>query len=618
VFFILLFVLVLTCLRKFNVPFQQDTRIVNFTLITMADLVKEGMARFSDFNRVIKKSLSPEAPYPYTPGNTAPETASDLIGDIKSLGLKDYRTLASLVNAMVTGDATDDNDLLLENLIQLLSKLPESSKEGKQLTDDLLAQLWSSLEHPPTTTVSPRSRYRSADGSGNSTHSPSLGAANTSYARSVPAMTFQAPTTSLPSPSTIFDALFARGDTFTPHPQRISSILFYLAILITHDIFQTSPTDRSTNLTSSYLDLSPLYGRNASEQKSIRQFKSGLLKPDAFSSKRLLGFPPGVAVLLIMFNRFHNYVVVQLAKINEGGRFPPPSAGLSDVARAAQIAKVDEDLFQTGRLITCGLYVNIILRDYVRTILALNLAETETAWCLDPRSGTGKMPRGGGNQVSVEFNLVYRWHSALSERDANWVAEELKRVLGSDKEPEEVGMGEMIQALKRWEEKIPTEPLEREVGGLKRQTDGTYDDKELVKIWCDSVEDVAGAFGANKVPNALRSVEMLGILEARQWNVATLNEFRAFMGLTKHTTFEDINPDPVVAAKLQGLYDSPDAVELYPGLVAEKPKPPMDPGSGLCVNYTTSRAILSDAVALVRGDRFHTVDYTPRNVTNWG
>jgi len=319
-----------------------------------------------------------------------------------------------------------------------------------------------------------------------------------------------------------------------------------------------------------------------------------------------------------MFNRFHNYVVVQLAKINEGGRFPPPSAGLSDVARAAQIAKVDEDLFQTGRLITCGLYVNIILRDYVRTILALNLAETETAWCLDPRSGTGKMPRGGGNQVSVEFNLVYRWHSALSERDANWVAEELKRVLGSDKEPEEVGMGEMIQALKRWEEKIPTEPLEREVGGLKRQTDGTYDDKELVKIWCDSVEDVAGAFGANKVPNALRSVEMLGILEARQWNVATLNEFRAFMGLTKHTTFEDINPDPVVAAKLQGLYDSPDAVELYPGLVAEKPKPPMDPGSGLCVNYTTSRAILSDAVALVRGDRFHTVDYTPRNVTNWG
>jgi hypothetical protein len=44
----------------------------------------------------------------------------------------------------------------------------------------------------------------------------------------------------------------------------------------------------------------------------------------------------------------------------------------------------------------------------------------------------------------------------------------------------------------------------------------------------------------------------------------------------------------------------------------------MAPGSGLCVNYTTSRAILSDAVCLVRGDRFYTADYTPKNLTNWG
>jgi linoleate 8R-lipoxygenase / 9,12-octadecadienoate 8-hydroperoxide 8R-isomerase len=29
-------------------------------------------------------------------------------------------------------------------------------------------------------------------------------------------------------------------------------------------------------------------------------------------------------------------------------------------------------------------------------------------------------------------------------------------------------------------------------------------------------------------------------------------------------------------------------------------------------------AILSDAVALVRGDRFYTVDYTPKSLTNWG
>jgi len=67
------------------------------------------------------------------------------------------------------------------------------------------------------------------------------------------------------------------------------------------------------NLTSSYLDLAPLYGRNKEEQLAVRALEAGRLKPDSFSSKRVHGFPPGVGVLIIMFNRFHNYVVTQLA-----------------------------------------------------------------------------------------------------------------------------------------------------------------------------------------------------------------------------------------------------------------------------------------------------------------
>lgn len=34
--------------------------------------------------------------------------------------------------------------------------------------------------------------------------------------------------------------------------------------------------------------------------------------------------------------------------------------------------------------------------------------------------------------------------------------------------------------------------------------------------------------------------------------------------------------------------------------------------------YTISRAILSDAFALTRGDRFYTQDFTPYNMTAWG
>ncbi len=102
--------------------------------------------------------------------------------------------------------------------------------------------------------------------------------------------------------------------------------------------------------TSSYLDLSPLYGDTQEDQDQIRTFKDGKPKPDCFSEHRLLGFPPGCGVLLIMFNRFHNYVVDQLAVINEANRFAKPREGLSEELEKKAWAKYDNDLFQTGRL----------------------------------------------------------------------------------------------------------------------------------------------------------------------------------------------------------------------------------------------------------------------------
>ena len=70
--------------------------------------------------------------------------------------------------------------------------------------------------------------------------------------------------------------------------------------------------------------------------------------------------------------------------------------------------------------------------------------------------------------------------------------------------------------------------------------------------------------------------------------------------------------------KVQALYETPDDIELYPGLQAEEAKTPFLPGSGLCPGFTIATAILADAVALVRGDRFYAVDYSPANLTNFG
>src|SRR5277367_1217529 len=131
------------------------------------------------------------------------------------------------------------------------------------------------------------------------------------------------------------------------------------------------------------------------------------------------------------------------------------------------------------------------------------------------------------------------------------------------------------------------------------------------------------------IPVALRAVTMLGVEQSRSWNTASLNEFRHFFGLVQHKTFEQVNSDPEMQKKLRQLYQHPDNIELYPGILIENTKIPMAPGSGLCPNQTIGKAILSDAVALVRGDRFFTVvftipcsfliqDYSPRTLTQFG
>ncbi|KKA20520.1 Linoleate 8R-lipoxygenase [Rasamsonia emersonii CBS 393.64] len=539
-------------------------------------------------------------------------TPTGLINDLPHVKPKDVETLIDVAKAATTGDPQNDRDYIMERVIQLAAALPTSSRNGQALTDAFIRMLWNGLQHPPTSCLGKEFIYRAADGSNNNLYWPQIGAAGTHYARSVEPKTILPG--ALPEPEVLFDSLLARK-TFTPHPNKISSVLFYLASIIIHDLFRTDRTDFSKSLTSSYLDLSPLYGSNQEEQNAVRTFKDGKLKADCFSDTRVLGFPPGVGVLLIMFNRFHNYVVQNLAVINEDGRFTKP-----DESDTKAYAKYDNDLFQTGRLVTCGLYVNIILKDYVRTILNLN--RTNSVWALDPRTDMKNTafgeapPKATGNQVSAEFNLLYRWHACISERDEKWT-EGLYNKLFPGVPSSQISVQQFVEGIARWERALPADPQERPFADLKRGANGSFDDDDLVKIFKDGVEDCAGAFGASHVPTVLKAVEVLGIRQARSWNLATLNEFRKFFNLTPHQTFEDINSDPYIADQLKHLYDHPDYVELYPGLIIEDAKDTKVPGSGLCTNYTISRGILFDAVVLIRGDRYCTVDWNPKNVTRW-
>ncbi|KAI0534535.1 heme peroxidase [Xylaria digitata] len=598
------------------------------------------------------------------------KVATELMRDYA--GLRSSVTIPQIVELIKElthpAEPLDDKKGTTELLISILTALPSTSEARRHLTNKLIDTMWGNLQHPPLTYVggdvkyevvnsqtsaatepkpsdviefkSPDSdvilreivpqspdglhQYRMPDGSFNNILQPTLGKANTPYAKAV--RNTKRLQGVKPDPSLLFDLLLARDDsTFRENPAGVSAMLFYHASIIIHDIFRTSRTDMNISGVSSYLDLAPLYGSSLKDQLEIRTMKEGKLKPDTFHEKRLLGQPAGVNVLLVLYSRMHNYVADILLKINENGRFTlacPENAGPEDRAKA--LAKQDHDLFNTARLIVGGLYVNISLHDYLRAIT--NTHHTSSDWTLDPRVDITKqydgegVPRGVGNQVSVEFNLMYRFHSCISKKDESWInGFFLKLFPGRTEEDlKNVKWDELGKALQDFEASIPKDPSVRTFDGLERQADGRFKDEDLTRILKEAMDDPAGTFGHRMVPKALKIVEVLGINQARKWQIASLNEFREHFGLKRWATFSDISSDPQIAKILEQLYTDPDMVEFYPGLLVEDPKPVEDAAKGIGITYTLGRAVLSDAVTLVRSDRFNTLDYTVTNLTSWG
>ena len=435
---------------------------------------------------------------------------SVVLRDIKNLGFNKIEDLAEVVVNARFDKPLDDKKYLMEHLIQAASSLPDDVT-SKNITNGFLTTLWNDLQHPPQMLLSDEFVFRQPDGSKNNYAMPHIGAAGMPYARTVAPKTLRSGV--MPDPGVIFDTVMKRkNEEGTPHPNRISSMLFYLASIIIHDVFKTDHDDYTKSLTSSYLDLAPLYGSNWEEQKRMRTMKDGKLKPDCFSETRLLGFPPGVGAILIMFNRYHNYVVEQLALINEDGRFSERRKEKDRIVEryGEKIERRDDDLFQTGRLITCGLYVNIILIDYVRTILNLN--RTDDNWQLNPRADIPDGPcPGTGNQVSCEFNLVYRWHASISPKDDEWTWKLFQQMFPGFK-PEDTSnpemMGKLLQQLAKEEmEKAAQEPMERQFPALDEEAiqrikdgpfKGRYSDDDLASILTAGIDDCANAMGPQK------------------------------------------------------------------------------------------------------------------------
>ncbi|KAG9026836.1 hypothetical protein FRB95_008385 [Tulasnella sp. JGI-2019a] len=570
------------------------------------------------------------------------------------------QTLLAVVDALRDANSVgvDDRYMLLEKLFTLVARLPPDSAIQAKMENVMVEYLWYDLPHPPATYLGKKYAYRTADGSFNNVHTPDLGKARTPYTRSVQPKN-PIPYSSLPDPGLVFDSLLRR-DGSAPHPSGISSLLFAFANIVIHSLFKTDEKKPFINNTSSYLDLSPLYGDSDAVQKSVRVLDGrGLLHEDTFADNRLLMMPPSTPALLIMFSRNHNYIATKLLQINERGTYtdPPPSDD------PAALMTQDDDIFNKARLVNCGHFMNVILTDYIGAILGL--PKDGNTWRLDPLQQIREfdrdlLERGRGNAVSVEFNLLYRWHATISTTDEAWTEDIMRKMFPSVSwqsiTPTE--FRQRVQELRLGATAASTAgpsgapatallqphstgstgngsthsstsshtsssssgapPSTWTFGGMRRDPKtGRFDDDELANILHNATETVAQSYRARGTPDVMRVIEIIAIEQARSWGVCTLNEFRQFLGLKAYTSFEEWNPNPEIANAARALYMHIDRLELYVGMQAEDAKKP-GPGAGLCPGYTISRAILADAVSLTRGDRFYTTDFTPYNLSAWG
>lgn len=120
---------------------------------------------------------------------------------------------------------------------------------------------------------------------------------------------------------------------------------------------------------------------------------------------------------------------------------------------------------------------------------------------------------GFGNSVSVEFNLLYRWHSATSKRDEEWTERLFERALEKAKSresaKEHANPDSKLSALPDsiWDltdkhlvtiahafmDEYPLDKPETwKLDGHERGADGHFDDNYLNELITSSTEDLAG------------------------------------------------------------------------------------------------------------------------------
>lgn len=335
-----------------------------------------------------------------------------------------------------------------------------------------------------------------------------------------------------------------------------STVLFsHFAQWFTDGFLRTDRRDPRKNTSNHDIDLSQLYGMKPDHGKFLRRFQEGKLKSQCIHGEE---YPPfyfdaegwirpdfkksesdmlrllkpldlplhRTAHLFAMGTERANvhigYVALNVLFLREHNR-------VCDVLRRRYPDWDDERLFQTARNIVIVLVIKIVIEEYINHITPFHFRFKAGA----PAAGAKRWHRP--NWMTVEFNLLYRWHPLT---------------------PDELLLDDRY---------LPTEDT--------IYNNALITERGLGPIFDSASRQPAGEISLFNTTQALLGTEDASIRLGRATELQGYNDYREVMAFPRVTRFEQISSDPEVVSALRGVYGDVDRIELYPGLFAEDVRP---------------------------------------------
>lgn len=356
--------------------------------------------------------------------------------------------------------------------------------------------------------------------------------------------------------------LFTKKNGKTIYSDKSTLLFPYWVQWFTDGFLRTDRYNRLKNTSNHHIDLCSVYGLTRKQTHMLRAFQGGKLKSQMINGEEYPPFyyeDPEKGIVKPEFEGLYE-------PLNEEKRVDPAKKAklfamgveranvqigyvmlntlcLREHNRIASILEQkypewdDERLFQTTRNILIVLIMKVVIEEYINHITPYHFN-----FITDPLAFTDeKWYRL--NWMTVEFSLVYRWHSALPETLIH--------------DSKEISMAES-----RWNNQLL---IDKGLGAVFEETSS----QPATRIGLFNTANFPVKYKDDRLLDFIDVTELASIQLGRDCQLASYNDYREMCQYPRATEFNQITSDPDAQKLLKDLYGNVDNLEFYVGLYAE-------------------------------------------------